>query len=421
MVFNKYKTYVAAFFGAAFFTFSGYYVLLMVGNNTIGPQLSRYITIPIRIFIILLLITCLMLVGKKKNANQPVFIAFIAFSLLYISRVMLEILKGSTYHMSNISFLLYFLSFGFLPFILLYLKEDLVLDQKLYKSAILISGVLLAIFTIVFYRDLIGNVSRISLAISKDENYISPLALSYSGSLAMGVALALLFTTKVKKVNRLFLLGTAALSCVPFFLGASRGSVIALIIPFALFIIYQKNKVKSFYLFIALLFAGFLLVTLSSYFGSSVIDRFTGIGNAVDTGSSSASRLNIWEIAFEHFLNNPILGFGLESPETGNYPHNIIVEVLLATGMLGFIPFIYLLIKSFQNALFIFKNTPKSAWIAVIFMQSLIQNMFSGGIYTASWFWFSLAFILAVDFKRNILYERMKYREEASMARSIVS
>ncbi|WP_242916742.1 O-antigen ligase family protein [Pontibacter liquoris] len=418
MVFNKYKMYVIAFFGAIFFTFSGYYVLLMVGNNTIGPQLSRYITIPLRVFIVLLLGICFLLVGKKKSFKQLPFLAFLTFSLLYLLRIALEMLKGTANHISNESFLLYFLSFGFLPFLILYLKEDLELDQKLYRSAMLISGALLAIFTLLFYRDLIGTVGRISLAVSRDENYISPLALSYSASLTMGISLILLLS-KAKGVSKWFLLVVAGLSCVPFFLGASRGSVMALIFPFLLFIVNQKNKLKSFYLLAALVFAGAIIVILSSYFGSNIIERFTSIGDGIQSGSSSAERIVIWEIALEHFKRNPLLGFGLESPETGNYPHNIFVEVLLTTGILGFIPFVYLVIKAVLNALFIFKYVPHKAWIGLIFLECLIQNQFSGGIYTASWLWFSMAFVLAADYKVNYMQERLDYIETLDEERMV--
>jgi O-antigen ligase len=398
MTISKYKLYVVAFFCAVFFTFSGYYALLVLSNNLIGIQYSRYFTVPIRVLIVLLLLLCLLLIGRKKEINQPLFIAFIAFSLLYISRIVVEILNLSVYHISNSTFLLYFVSFGVLPFVFLFLKKESASDKAIYKGAVLLSGVFLSVLTLFFYRDLIGTVGRISLALSKDENYISPLALSYSGSLSMGVALSLLLSKTKKSLNgKIILIGVALISCVPFFLGASRGSVLALIVPFFLYIVRQQNKLYSFYLFIVLILVGFIVVILSEHFGSSVISRFTSIEADMSAGSSSASRTVIWDIAINHFTHNPIFGYGLESPETGNYPHNIFVEVLLATGVVGFIPFIFLVYKSLQRSLFIFKYSPQNSWIVNIFLQCLIQNLFSGAIYTASWFWFSMAFMLSAN------------------------
>lgn len=421
MSLSKYKIYVTAFFGAIFFSFSGYYVLLILTNNLIGVESSRLFTIPIRIVTVLLLAISLMCAGRKRSLQQPLLVSFIVFSLLYVGRILIEILKGSSYHISNESFLLYFLSFGFFPLLLLFLKKDYPVDYKLYKYAVLISGFLLAVLTVVFYREYIGTVGRISLAVSRDENYMSPLALSYSGSMSMGVALSLLFTTENSKYGKIGLISVAIISCVPFFLGASRGSVIALIVPFILFIIYQRNKVKSMRLLLVLIFVSFLVVTLSEYFGSSVISRFVGIESDINEGSSSASRITIWDIALEHFYNNPIFGDSLEVRETGNHPHNIFIEVLLTTGILGMIPFMYLIIKGFKNSVNIIKNNPESSWIMIIFLQSLIQHLFSGSIYSASWLWFSLYFVLS----NEVVYKNIDSSVDAGVKlnsrRSLVS
>jgi O-antigen ligase len=288
------------------------------------------------------------------------------------------------------------LSFGFLPFLLFYLKKELLLDQKVYQAAILVSGLALSILTLIFYRSFIGTVGRLSLAVSKDENFISPLALSYSGVMTMGVIIAIFFTQKTSFFTKILLGVQAGLASIPFFLGASRGSVLALIVPLLVFIATQKNRVKSFYYSAVLFGLGIVVVILSEFFNSSVIDRFTGIEENVSSDSSSASRLDMWVTGINQFLDNPYFGNSLET-STHFYPHNIIVEVLLSTGILGVIPFLYLVVKSCKISVAIFKNNPEASWVVVVFMQSLIQHLFSGAIYTASWLWFSMAFILSMS------------------------
>lgn len=399
IMFNKYKIYLTAFFTAVFFTFSGYYVLLMLVSNLVGNQYSQYFTIPVRLLIVALLFICFMLLGKKKHLNEPVFITFIVFSLLYITRIAIETLNGSVLHMSSASFLLYFMSFCFLPFLLLFIKKDLTADVGVYKWAILVSGLILSLTTLLFYRDIIGTVGRISLAVSRDENYISPLALSYTGALTMGVALLLFFTNSNSKSVKLLLLAIAGLSCVPFFLGASRGSVLALSVPFILFILNHRSKLTSLYLLIVFILLSFGIVVLSEQFGSALIERFAGIDGGLDSGSTSASRVGIWASALNHFSDNPLFGSSLELPETQYHPHNVFIEVLLSTGIIGFIPFMFLIAKAVQHALHIFKNNPEVSWVAAIFLQSIIQNCFSGSIYGASWLFFSMAFVLSMSLK----------------------
>src|SRR5690606_4793044 len=93
----------------------------------------------------------------------------------------------------------------------------------------------------------------------------------------------------------------------------------------------------------------------------------------------------------------PILGDKLKVDDWGGYPHNIVVEVLQTTGVLGFIPFLILisraLILCFKN----FKRNKSYAWVFVIFIQALIQSMFSGAIYTSAWLWTSMALAFSVE------------------------
>ena len=401
MIINKYKIYTSALFTAAFFTFSGYFLLLMLCSNLLGIGYSRYFTIPVRLLIIALLFICVNLAGIKQYINKPVLIAFFIFSFLYIARIAVDTINGVKNHMGGDGFLMFYLSFCFLPFLFLLLKKDTSTDLKLYRWAILSSGAILSIFTFIFYRDIIGTVGRISLAVSKDENYISPLALSYSGSLTMGVALLLLLTHKNSKTTKLILWVIAGMACVPFFLGASRGSVLALSVPFILFILNHKSKATSLYLMIVFILLGFGIIILSEQFGSALVERFVGIESGIESGSSAASRVDIWSSALNHFYNFPLFGNSLEVPETQYHPHNIFIEVLMSTGIIGFIPFIYMIGKTLQQILWIFKNRPQLSWVAAIFLQSLIQNCFSGAIYGSSWMFFSMAFILSMNLKEE--------------------
>jgi len=400
MFLNKQKVYSRAFFSAVFFTFSGYYVLLILLVNLVGKHYSRYMTVPLRILILLLLFSCLQLLGKKSRLDKPILVAFALFSFFYILRIIIEILKGSVVYQSNESFLLYYLSFAVFPFILLLFKKEYAFDLKLYKIAILLSGAMVSVLSVVFYRQYIGAVGRINLALTRsDQDYVSPLHFSDTSALSIGVALFILLTNTTTKVHKFLLIGVILLSCIPFFLGAGRSSVLALIVPFLFFMVVQNNKVKSFYIFIGLLSFTTLLFFMSELLGSSLVERFMSIEDGIESGSSAAVRADIWKFALSHFFDNPIFGYSLQVPETGHHAHNIIFEILLATGILGIIPFMYLLIRAFKNSIAIIKYKPEASWVVVIFFQSLIITLFHGTVYgdKGSWFWFSLAFILSMS------------------------
>src|SRR5690606_33357391 len=145
-----------------------------------------------------------------------------------------------------------------------------------------------------------------------------------------------------------------------------------------------------------------LLVILDRSLGSGLLDRFLGISSAIDKGDSSAIRLLIWRQSFTQFLSNPLFGGSLTVKYWEGYPHNILLDVLQATGLLGFIPFMVLLVKGLMAAVSIFKRHREYMWVAVVFLQSFAQNMFSNSVYTASWFWTSLGLLLTLEMSLKI-------------------
>ena len=116
------------------------------------------------------------------------------------------------------------MGFVFVPFILI---SQLKLNQSIYNKilhSILLSTLFLSLLSLYYYKSLLGVVGRISLAISRDENYISPLALSYCGALGIGLGIIYLVTNKsISRLQKLTVLLVIIFSLIPFFLGASRG------------------------------------------------------------------------------------------------------------------------------------------------------------------------------------------------------
>lgn len=379
-----------------FFAFSGYYVILLLVANYLSNDLSRMFTIPLRILIIL---SFFALYRKSHfKTNIPISKIFYVFSAIYILRILIEKMKYSQLYMTHEFFLLYFLGFVLIPFYLLsntkFQSENY---QKIFYS-ILFGSFLLSVLTYFFYGDLIGSVSRISQEIGKDENYISPLALSYCSVLGISTGFFYLIANKVRKKIFILISSVIVVCLIPFFLGSSRGSVFALVVPFILYILFSngfKRKIK--FIFIGVLFIS-LLVYSTSFFGTGVFDRITGISNAIDSGGSSAIRLLIWEEGFNQFLQNPIMGNSLQSEFVKHHPHNILIETLITTGIVGFIPFILFLFFIFKRVIRIIRDSPQHFWIASPFLIGFMQNMFSGAIWGMSWVAVGAALIIGFDF-----------------------
>src|SRR5690606_10275510 len=133
-------------------------------------------------------------------------------------------------------------------------------------------------------------------------------------------------------------------------------SIIALFLPFLLNLLCKKNTGGSLKLLIVMLIVAVLGVYLSAYFGSNIIDRFTKIEDDISQGSSSAVRIDLWREGLRQFADHPIFGSGLEVEKYRFHPHNILIEVLLTTGVIGFIPFSILVFEGFKSAVNIFRN-----------------------------------------------------------------
>lgn len=382
-----------------FFNFAGYYFLLVILSNLGMIAFSRTLTIPIRVSIIACL--CCILLMSGKVYVRPTTRWFLLFSGIYVGRIIIDMMNMKVYHIDTSEFLLYFLSFGILPLLIissLKLREQ---DYNAIKWSLLVSGLLLSVVTLVYYRSLIGSVGRISQAISRQENYISPLALSYCGTMSIGIGISYLMQRKVSRWSKFLVFTFILFSLVPFFLGASRGSIFALFFPFVLMFLSRGNSVANIKLLILMLLTAVAGVYLSELFGSSLVSRFTNMKADIAQGNESAIRLEMWKAALLQFADNPIFGDALEVTAFRFYPHNIVLEVLISTGIVGFIPFAALLIHAFKRVIFIFRNEPANSWIGIVFIQSFIQNMFSGSLYGASWFWASLGLLYSYNYLRK--------------------
>lgn len=383
-------------FLASFLTFGGYYVILTLSSNGIINIPSRYTSVFVRILIVNFILIYYI---KYSRANSPVATKlFLIFSALYIVRILIELSSNtSSYSISPMEFALYFLSFTMMP---AYLISKIRFTEKMYDRifiSIVISCIALSLSTIIFYSKYILSGYRITKFVKLDDNYISPLALSYTASLGCGICISYLITNHTSKYRKLLLSCGALISIIPFFLGASRGSLIAFSIPMAVLALSLKG-VKLRLLLILSAFVGSIILYIATiYLGDTVFTRFLSIKSDIDSGSSSAIRAMVWADSLRQFLDNPIFGSSLEADITHHHPHNIFLEILISTGVLGFTPFLIFIIICLYKSFHVARNMPNMFWIPVIFLQGFSQNMFSGAIYGASWLAFGAGLLLSLE------------------------
>jgi O-antigen ligase len=336
----------------AFFSFIGFFAGLEVIFFAGSSALSRYYSVPIRLVVTVLM---LFIMTKMKlrhiKSNQVVYFLFFSFWMLYFIAIFRNSMGDTSYfHITPLEFLGYSVIYGMVPFLFFSLRHD----NKAYdtfKNAIIFSGFAFAVLSSLIYgKYLLSGVGRLSMAQyteGSDFAAISPLTLSYMSTLVISICSYYLIFEKNSRFIRYFYLLTISISLVPFFLGASRGSIIAIILTFFIIVFFRgslKTKFQSLLFFAAF---GSIIVFLAGYFGSFIFERLLSLSSDIESGSSSVARLVMWKSAWQQFLSSPIWGDSIQSL-IPPHPHNVFLEVIMSVGINWF--------SSFHNFVFIFNR-----------------------------------------------------------------
>lgn len=208
-------------------------------------------------------------------------------------------------------------------------------------------------------------------------------------SLAIVSIFYLLFTQESKKYIYVLglLLGLASIIVL-----RARSPFLALALVGLYYIIVRK-EIK-----LLLLFIGFILLAIAAiyWFGSQNPESIQFAGRMyrwIFEGDTSL-REPLFERGMEIFKANPLFG-GRVYYEDGFYPHNIFIELLMATGMIGLITYILQYIPLFKTYKLYLQ--PKGNVYPIlffsIFLQYLILKMTSGDMINSYFIHFSCIII----------------------------
>jgi O-antigen ligase len=196
--------------------------------------------------------------------------------------------------------------------------------------------------------------------------YHNPNDLGVLSLLALGVALAVLATSTVRRVARIGAAISAAILIVVIVMTKSRGVLLGLIVgmgPAALRLVFSKSR-RLIYVIIGAI-ALLLLVPTSTW------DRYTGMGKLTSTDTlaeadpegSAAERWEIQKSAWKIFASNPLTGVGLGNFSVANLrylprlglkdTHNTYLNLATELGLPGlllWLALVYSVMKATRNA-----------------------------------------------------------------------
>jgi O-antigen ligase len=219
-----------------------------------------------------------------------------------------------------------------------------------------------------------------------------------------GCALALIsilgFANNKKGILKVLFLLTFILGVVSIGKAGSRSPVIVLAIVSLFYFVARGGIYKSVLIVASVVTALIIfinqIITFLESIGSSLTVRLASMIYEKDTSGRDGLYQNAWNLIKESpfFGSFYVIRSGIGA---GGYPHNFLLEVFMATGLFGGIPFIILLIVSIYRSFKLIKSKHQGSWIAVLYLQIVVYGMFSTGLYTSQDFWVLLFFIISMN------------------------
>ena len=270
------------------------------------------------------------------------------------------------------------------------------LGKFIFYASLLQSLAILYIFFVLYGASMEAFVSRyyVSSIFHADDlgNPIGPIVISRAGGILAIVSLL------VRGINGWVKLVCFGLGIALLLLGSSRGPLVAFGLCF-LIIAYTFIRRGGFEV-IALkiigigLLSAFIILAMNFFMVEINLGSVNRLMGMLDSGGQGEERLYTWTAAWEQFKSSPVLGDKIVENYSNTYPHNIILEILMSVGLLGFIPFLianYLAIRKFFSSM-----KGDHLIVGLLFIYLFIGVLVSGSIVTSPDYWMAFFLLLCL-------------------------
>jgi hypothetical protein len=117
--------------------------------------------------------------------------------------------------------------------------------------------------------------------------------------------------------------------------------------------------------------------------------------------SSEDPRFTLYMLGIRQILTHPIIGYGssfmivkIDNEYVKCDIHSNILSAFLATGILGGLLYLAVILRGFYDSIIVFRRYPDYGWLAVIFIFSFVANIFAYG-FMEIWVWLPLVALRA--------------------------
>jgi O-antigen ligase len=334
-------------------------------------------------------------VTSNRKANFSLLIPFLIFACIYLYRMIdnYYIHAQEVYVEPTIAFS-FFIGGALFQSLCIFSAAG-----RLNSSKLLIC---LAICCLVFLAGLGLNVEALRDT-SEHRIYLEKLnPIAMTSTATTYLLLALVCWRQSGRMKLFAALSAPALLVIVAF-SQSRGPLVSYLATIAFYLFLGKGPNKA-GMAVGIVALGFCIVIFYYLFGIDILGgafaRFTGENDSFLDDTTTNIREVQWQAAWRQFLEDPLIGRYMFESEYLFYPHNIALEALMATGILGGVFFFWHFWLSFAAAISALKSTaPNIAeeFVALVFLKSFGESMFSGSIWGATGLWIASCAILALN------------------------
>jgi O-antigen ligase len=223
-----------------------------------------------------------------------------------------------------------------------------------------------------------------------------------------------------KNIFKLMIIYSTIILCgYVIILSASRSSlaIFTFVILSYLYFKYLKNLNLLVYVFLVIIFLGligtFLIEFIDDFYVYERLMR--NEGKSLEEIQESEARLELYKIALEATLENPILGLGLNQFRHyagGKISHTDILDIASQLGLIAMIFYVFIYVKIFNGFKKMFNSLNNNLILKILFLLFLSEIIF--GLSNPNWFLqidmalLSL-FITYIDLSNRSLLKYKKY------------
>jgi O-antigen ligase len=157
----------------------------------------------------------------------------------------------------------------------------------------------------------------------------------------------------------------------------------------------QRKVVRALSLIALFACATLIAAEIATGHNATIAERTS----AMMTGQSTTvvMRLALWRAAARGIWASPLLGKGLEITNLGRYPHDSVLEAFYATGLLGGVLYLVIVLWSLRGAVKMAHRRTSLGWVGAIFAATFTLSLVSGALYSDTELWLLVGLCLALE------------------------